>query len=384
MLSQLSQRTWCVLAMLGRHRSWLAARGVALVTAALLAQLLAPASAAAVTLSNTQLPVDTSGNLVLTGEASVLQVNSTYYIYMNDWGGCQGIDCCDSPGGCASCCFSPPTPAYNDTCVYTGNHSVVVYSTSDFVSWSYEGIALGLGNRLPGIEFRPQVVYSPLLGQYVMWYEDRWTGQEGYAVATAPTPAGPFTTIATSVVMPGAGRVGDFALFIDDDGIAWHVRTGITIVQLTANYTAPTAVTGGFVNGAVEGPSLFKRAGVYYLLTGVGCCACIGGSNVLVYTAASPLGPYTLQGDVGSNSSAPFNASSPFNYVTRAQGSAVFTVPNPATGELQYVWLGNQWATSQLPGQPRNHDLLYWTVLNFNSTGGVQQIVRADNATLYI
>jgi hypothetical protein len=48
-----------------------------------------------------------------------------------------------------------------------------------------------------------------------MWYEDRWTGQSGYAVATATTPQGPFVTVANSVDMaPGGGRIGDYDIFI--------------------------------------------------------------------------------------------------------------------------------------------------------------------------
>ena len=52
------------------------------------------------------------------------------------------------------------------------------------------------------------------------WYEDRWsTGtNRGYAVATAPTPAGPFTTVVASTTTHGNGRVGDYDLFVDIDG----------------------------------------------------------------------------------------------------------------------------------------------------------------------
>lgn len=38
--------------------------------------------------------------------------------------------------------------------------------------------------------------------------------------------------------------------------------------------------------------------GIYYITVGVGCCACRGGSNIVIYTATNPLGPYTLVGDV--------------------------------------------------------------------------------------
>jgi hypothetical protein len=77
----------------------------------------------------------------------------------------------------------------------------------------------------------------------------------------------------------------------DDDGTAYHVRTGLTIERLTANYSASSGEAVNVPNSGVEGPSMFKRAGVYYVLVGQGCCACRGGSNVVVYaSAAGPMG----------------------------------------------------------------------------------------------
>jgi hypothetical protein len=354
--------------------------------AAAAALLPAAATARSVTLSNTALPRDTAGNPLITGEATILAANATYYVYLNDWGGCPGVDCCPT-GACASCCFNPPSKAYPDACVYTNNHSVVAYETPDFETWTYLGVALPLSARLPGIEFRPQVVWSPPLQQYVMWYEDRWSGQRGYAVATSPTPGGPFTTVAASVIMAGAGRIGDYDVFVDDDGTGYHVRTGLTIEKLAPNMTMTTGEAVDIPNGGVEGPAMFKRGGVYYILVGEGCCACIGGSNVVVYTAPAPLGPYTRQGDVGSNTTHAFDPASPFNYVTRAQGSKVVVVP-AADGSAQYLWLGNQWVTARTPsgglGGPRNADLLYWTLLDFNASGALQQMVYAEATTISV
>jgi beta-xylosidase len=133
----------------------------------------------------------------------------------------------------------------------------------------------------------------------------------------------------------------------------------------------------------VEGPALFERGGIYYLLAGVGCCACRGGSNVEVYTGPSPMGPFTFRGDVGSNASQPFDKHSPTNYVTHAQQSKVFTV-TAADGTVQYVWLGNQWVTSALPGAPRSHDLLYWAVLEFDDAGMIKQLQWQDSVSLQL
>ena len=78
----------------------------------------------------------------------------------------------------------------------------------------------------------------------------------------------------------------------------------------------------------VEGPVLFKRLDVYYLLAATVCCACRGGSNVLVFTARAPLGPWQFQGDIGSNHTQGhvYDVHSPWNFVTRAQQTEVVAV----------------------------------------------------------
>lgn len=333
-------------------------------------------------LSNTALPIDTDGVLMFTGETSVLKADNGYYFFVNVWGGCPGVDCCPTANGCASCCFQ----GVNDPCVYTDNHTVISYFTKDFSSWENKGTALAISNRRIGIEFRPQVIYSKALGQYVMWYEDRWANgtNSGYAVATSTNAYGPYTTISDSTKLGGKGRIGDYDIFVDPDtNIGYHVRTGITIVQLDENMTAPANPPAIYElpNSGVEGPAMFKRNGTYYMLVGVGCCACRGGSNVIVYTSTNPLGPYILRGDVGSNSSQPFDKHSPTNYETHAQQTKVFIVTAP-DGTDQYVWVGNQWVSSDLPGNPRDHDLLFWTVLDFDDTGMIKQINWSDDCII--
>ena len=124
------------------------------------------------------------------------------------------------------------------------------------------------------------------------------------------------------------------------------------IEKLTPDLTAGTGEYYSLFVPFVEAPVMFKRDNRYYLLAGADCCACAGGSNVMVYTADHPLGPFTLQADVGSNPS-PFNAHIPDHYVTGAQGSDVIRVPG-ADGALQFLWLGNQWVTAGEPGRRRD------------------------------
>jgi hypothetical protein len=249
---------------------------------------LASAAARTATLSNEALPLDQHGHEIITGEASALVHGGKVYFYFNDWGSCPGVDCCDSAAGCASCCFDkPPHPMLACSNPYGTNHTIRAYETSDLMQWTDLGIALPLSARHAGIEFRPCVVYNQATQKFVMWYEDRYDGSSGYNVAVATTPAGPFTTVHTSVVMPGRGRTGDFSIFVDDDGRAYHVRTGFDIVLLDADYVAPAAHVSSFTTPrASEGPAMFKRNGTYYVTAGTGCCARVPGRECRLPLAA--------------------------------------------------------------------------------------------------
>ena len=329
------------------------------------------------TLFNTHLPVDQRGEKLITGEASALLHDGAYYFYFNNWdnNSAPGTNCCNTTEGCASCCATGASSPYQK------NHTVQVYRTTDFTQWENLGVALPLSSRAPGVEFRPCVVYNAKTDLFVMWYENRAPGLHGYAVATSKTPQGPFITTHHNVDMPDEGKIGDFNLFIDDDGKAYHVRTGFEIVELDADYTAPARHRSSFSTPKrSEGPTMFKRNGIYYITSGTVCCACIGGSSIYVMTSSSVDGPWDYRGDVGSVPGHAYDPHSPNNYVTKAQGSAAFTV-----GE-QVVYLGNQWNSGlrEDPPGPRNHDLLYWTVFNFGSDGAIKQVVWEDEVTLFL
>jgi len=347
----------------------------------------------AATLSNVALPTDQNGDKLITGEASAMAHDGAYYFYFNNWGNCPGVDCCKSSAGCATCCFNDPPIPYTPGCGNLTNgsdpygvyHTIQAYKTTDFTTWENLGVALDLKHRHAGTEFRPCVVFNKKTGMFVMWYEDRGGTQKGYNIAVSPNPQGPFTTTHTGVTLPGHGRVGDYNIFVDDDGKAYHVRTGFDIVQLTDDYTAGAMHIGSFTTPrASEGPTMFKRDGTYYVTAGSGCCACIGGSTIYVLASPSPAGPWHYQGDVGSVPGHTFDAHSPDNFVTKAQGSAVVLVGD------QHVYLGNQWNSGLklTPPGPRNHDLLYWGVFDFkaNASGAatIQQMVWHDTTTITV
>lgn len=85
----------------------------------------------------------------------------------------------------------------------------------------------------------------------------------------------------------------------------------------------------------VESPSLFKRAGRYYLLSPSCCCACRGGSGLAVYSAPSILGPWALQrGDVNCND-------------TLVEICGAFGART--VGEGGILWSAQWWSVSTIP-----------------------------------
>lgn len=61
----------------------------------------------------------------------------------------------------------------------------------------------------------------------------------------------------------------------ETDRLLLSPSSDAAVCNVTGRYYA-------FNNAGVEGPSMFKRGSAYYLTMGNGCCACLGGSNVVV------------------------------------------------------------------------------------------------------
>ena len=139
-----------------------------------------------------------------------------------------------------------------------------------------------------------------MLRCYVGRFEDRSSALGNYQIAISPSPEGPFSTVpGGSGPMPGAGRIGDYNIFVDDDGRyfcfgnmqfrlpdlamqitylliwhvvhvlgflhsprAYHVRTGFDIVLLNESFTGPAEHIANFSTPKPsEGPTMFKRNG---------------------------------------------------------------------------------------------------------------------------
>ncbi|MBK0382097.1 family 43 glycosylhydrolase [Pedobacter sp. SD-b] len=219
---------------------------------------------------------DTQGNIVDAHDGRVVQFGDTFYWYGTHYGDTNGF-------------------------VHTNKY--VVYSSKNLKTWKFEG---DLFQSAPeGVYYRPHVIYNKKTHQYVMWYNwypKLWNGQFGVAVSNSPT--GPFNIINENAKVKHSDLgVGDLGLFVDDNQkayLSYNTINGhsVSVEELDDDYTASKLIGSEFIAKDCEAGSMFKRDGIYYLLTDYTCCFCTQGSGARVYIAKNPLGPYTLSNNI--------------------------------------------------------------------------------------
>lgn len=184
------------------------------------------------------------------------------------------------------------------------------YSSRDLYHWKDEGIALRVVTDDPRHDIaqgcileRPKVIYNKKTGKYVMWFhlEPKGKGYSGAlsGVAVADRITGPYTYLRS--FRPNAGywpvndravrkegsedarkllerdfsggqMARDMTLFVDNDGIAYHIyaseeNSTLQISQLTDDYLGYSGKYARFFEGRyMEAPAMFKKDGKYYLI----------------------------------------------------------------------------------------------------------------------
>ncbi|TCC43773.1 glycoside hydrolase family 43 [Kribbella sindirgiensis] len=185
--------------------------------------------------------------------------------------------------------------------------------TKDFSSWEYLGTVFNDETKpawaAPGSFFwAPDIRYFD--GQYVMYFTVTDTaanpgGDPAIGVATAPTPAGPWTATGGPVVAPkpdgNGGYFGtiDPAMLTAADGKRYlyygGFYGGISVTELSADgmhaVGEPTQVT---IGDRYEGSYVVYRDGWYYFMgSSMNCCAGpTTGYSVFAGRSRSPRGPF--------------------------------------------------------------------------------------------
>lgn len=278
---------------------------------------------------------------------------------------------------------------------------VSCYSSKDLYNWKNEGIALAVSNQ-PGADIekgciieRPKVIYNKKTGKYVMWFHLELKGQ-GYGaartgLAVSDRATGPYTYVKSlrpnkeewpfdypeklktknyatdlkswtpqwlEAIKEGmflkrdfkSGQMSrDMTLFVDDDGKAYHIHSSednltMQISELTDDYLG---FTGKYVRvvpaGHNEAPALFKKDGIYYLMTS-GCTGWAPNA-ARMFKAKSIWGPWEALGNpcVGDDADLTFHSQSTFILPVQGKKDAFIYMgdrwapKNPIDG--RYIWL---------------------------------------------
>ncbi|OIJ63383.1 RICIN domain-containing protein [Streptomyces mangrovisoli] len=288
----------------------------------------APAQAAAQTVTNGTKFTDTSGAAVQAHGGGVIKVGSYYYWFGED----RNAD---------------------DTFRY-----VDAYRSTDLKNWEFRAHVLtqsSAAELATAYIERPKVVYNASTGKYVMWmHKENGVdySQARAAVAVSDTVDGTYTYQGSFQPL-GQYMSRDLTTYVDTDGTAYMVSAAnenydLQIYRLTADYTGIAAlVANPWPGGHREAPALFKRGGVYFMLTSG---ATGWSANQQEYaTATSLAGPWTSWSTVGDS--------------TAYNSQTAYVLPVTGTSGTAYLYMGDRWGDSF--GGTVNDSRYVWLPLTF-------------------
>ncbi|MEU1101007.1 RICIN domain-containing protein [Streptomyces tibetensis] len=290
-----------------------------------------PAQAAPQTITNGTQFTDTSGGPVHAHGGGVLKVGSYYY-----W-------------------FGEHRNADN-TFRY-----VDAYRSTDLKNWEFRNHVLTEASApelaTANIE-RPKVMYNASTGKFVMWmHKENGTdySEARAAVAVSDTVDGNYTWKGSFRPL-GQHMSRDITVFVDTDGAGYMISAArenydLQIYRLTADYTGvANLVANPWPGGHREAPALFKRNGVYFMLTSG---ATGWNPNQQQYaTATSIAGPWSAMKNIGDST---------------AYGSqTAFVLPVQGTAGTSYLYLGDRWGNSF--GGTVNDSRYVWLPLTFSNS----------------
>ncbi|MEU6371970.1 RICIN domain-containing protein [Streptomyces sp. NPDC046909] len=290
-----------------------------------------PAQAAALTIPNGVQFTDSSGNALHAHGGGVIKVGSYYY-----W-------------------FGENRNADN-TFRY-----VSAYRSTDLKNWEFRNNVLtqsSASELATAYIERPKVMYNASTGKFVMWmHKENGTdySEARAAVAVSDTIDGDYT-------YQGSFRPfdtymsRDITTFVDTDGTGYMVSAAnenydLHIYKLNSSYTGiDSLVANPWAGGHREAPALFKRNGVYFMLTSG---ATGWSANQQQYaTATSLAGPWTSMANVGDS--------------TTYNSQTAYVLPVQGTSGTSYLYMGDRWGNSF--GGTVNDSRYVWLPLAFPSS----------------
>ncbi|MDH6547894.1 RICIN domain-containing protein [Streptomyces sp. SAI-041] len=290
-----------------------------------------PAQAAPLTVPNGVRFTDTSGGALHAHGGGVVKVGSYYYWFGED----RNAD---------------NTFRYVDA-----------YRSTDLKNWEFRNHVLtqsSASELSKAYIERPKVVYNATTGKFVMWmHKENGTdySEARAAVAVSDTVDGNYAYQGSFRPL-GQYMSRDITTFVDTDGTGYMVSAAnenydLHIYRLTADYTGIAGlVANPWPGGHREAPALFKRGGVYFMLTSG---ATGWSANQQQYaTATSLAGPWTSMANVGDS--------------TTYNSQTAYVLPVQGTSGTSYLYLGDRWGNSF--GGTVNDSRYVWLPLTFPSS----------------
>ncbi|MEU6917398.1 RICIN domain-containing protein [Streptomyces olindensis] len=234
---------------------------------------------------------------------------------------------------------------------------VSAYRSTDLKTWEFRRHVLTQASdpelASANIE-RPKVIYNAATGKFVMWMHKELATdytQARAAVAVSDTVDGDYDYRGSFRPLGYMSR--DITAYVDDDGTGYMISAAnenrdLHIYRLTPDYLNVDSRVQLLWQGQLrEAPAMFKRNGVYFLLTSG---ATGWNPNQQKYaTATSITGTWSALQNVGDST---------------AYGSqTTFVLPVQGTAGTEYLYMGDRWGNSF--GQNVNASKYVWLPLEF-------------------
>jgi len=328
------------------------------------------ASASIVLTWNSQLQYDTSGALINAHAGGIYNFNGIWHMYGDVYDDCMQ--------GQTSCQIG---------CGYYGDY-FSHYTSPDFVHWTMVSMDIYPtmdGNNEQYYYFTPNVGYNAFNGLYYLtWTGQQYGGTAHVPFATSTTPNGPFVFAGTATLTNSTAVSSTCVLFVDPADGRGYVRYNAgdspkrhMVEQLSNDWLSTTGQYALLYLKPdypwFEGGAFFERDGTYYNTIGTDCCYCQWGASALVFTAPSPLGPWTMQNDINPCSGdvePDIHLGSPTTNVNPCTSGLNFTTPgqqfNAVNVNGQYLYYGEQFFSAG-DGQ-KWHDLQIMQPMTFSGT----------------
>lgn len=189
------------------------------------------------------------------------------------------------------------------------------YSSADLVNWRFERVALPLqkdGILGPNrVGERVKVMRCPKTGEYVMFFHaDDMRYKDPYiGVATSKTVNGEYRLQGPLMYEGKPVKRWDMGTFQDTDGTGYVLIHHGVIYRLSDDYRSAVEKLP-HIDGVGESPAMFKRGGVYFLLTS--SLTSWEKNDNYYLTANSIKGPWTRRGTFCPEGSLTHNSQTTF------------------------------------------------------------------------